>query len=70
MYVFVTQWVVSAEVWKYFAGDTILQTCQFSKNYEGIPLLSKVSREVGIHITGYLARKLKKRLSGFVISFW
>ena len=60
----------NACLWKYFAGDTMFQTSQFSKNYFSISSLSENNREFGFHITGYFAGKIKSKLSCFVVDFW
>ena len=49
---------------KYFAGDPKFQICQFSKKYFSIASLSEENRELGFHIARYVAKKIKKHLSG------
>ena len=48
----------------------MLQTRQCSKNHLSIQSLLEGINKGSVHIVGYLAKKLKKRLTGSGIDFW
>ena len=47
----------NACLWIYFAGDTIIQTCQFSK--KSLPYCIAVREQQRVRLTGYFEEKIK-----------